>query len=345
MTMNRDDRGTPLEQAASWHVHLLSDDANEADWLAFERWLSADVDHREAYRQIEETWVEVGDLVHLIPESEHGSIARLPRLDVVAPPIDPIVSIADYTSRRPILISRRWTAIAAGIALFAIVFSVSVFGPSSAVTYKTAKGETRALSLADGSTIHLNSDSMIRVTLGRNRREVVMDDAEVSFDVAKDPGRPFIIVAGDRRIRVVGTEFNVLRHESRLTVTLRRGSLDVLPMRVGTVEPVRLSPGQELTHNEGQTGSAVRTVNADNAFAWQTGHLIYHDRPLEDVVSDLNRYFELPLRVDKNASALNFSGVLTVDTENAVVQRLEEFLPVAASRSETEIVLRLKSQP
>jgi transmembrane sensor len=62
--------------------------------------------------------------------------------------------------------------------------------------------------------------------------------------------------------------------------------------------------------------------------------LVYSDAPLDAVVEDLNQYFAVPIRVkDHKAGQLRFSGVLVLDSEGAVVDRLQAFMPVAAVRS------------
>lgn len=69
----------------------------------------------------------------------------------------------------------------------------------------TAVGEQRDVMLVDGSTLHVNTDTALTVTLGGKERSVQLDKGEVLFDVTYDAARPFDISAGDRRVRVVVT--------------------------------------------------------------------------------------------------------------------------------------------
>lgn len=324
-----------LDEAADWHVRLLAPDATEADWLAFEQWLSADALNQAAYDRVERTWALVEDA----------------RPDVNRPPAEPtrdsnviaFKSLAPDPAAMGPLRTRR-NAIAAGIA--ALLVTGGLLGPRlwpAGTVYQTAKGETRTITLADGSILRLNSGSRVRVDLEKNARHVIMGDAEVSFDVAKDPSRPFYVAAGDRQVRVVGTEFNILNHQGRTVVTLRRGVIDVQPRPVAaSVKPVRLAPGEQLTYRTGTAPATLRQVNADAAFAWQKGQLVYQDSSLADIVSDLNRYFPTPIHLDPKLAALTFSGVLSVDSEQAVVERLEAFLPVVAEHSQQGFVLRAR---
>ena len=310
----------PQTDAADWVVRLRAPEVGEADWLAFEDWLCAAPDNRARFDAAEALWAEVdaraGDLMDLLAETpKPGFKAR--RLSWSAP----LVGVL---------------AAAAFLALLA-PYAAGVFARPT--VYTTAKGEHSTLQLADGSRVDLNGGSSISVRIDRNRREVVMNDAEAAFDVTHDPARPFIIHVGDRSVRVVGTQFDVSHRGGMISVTVRRGVVRVASISGG--DAVALTPGQQLRHHEGDGGSSIDTVSADDVFAWRQGRLIYRDRPLADVVADLNHDFQTPIRIEGDQlAALRFSGVLTVDTESATLQRLTALLPLSATSSEGVIVLR-----
>ncbi len=143
---------------------------------------------------------------------------------------------------------------------------------------------------------------------------------------------------------MVGTEFNVLHHAGAVSVAVRRGVVAVSPNTGGAA--LRLTRGQRLTHREGAADQAVEAAPPDEAFGWKTGHLIYRDRPLDDIVSDLNRYFEQPIRVsDGRTGALKFSGVLMVDSPDATVDRLQALMPLEIAHSDAGVTLTARSVP
>lgn len=295
------------EEAVQWHVRLTSELASEADWLAFETWLDAAPDNGAAYARVEA-------LVS----------------DLEAPPA-PVVTLASRRRRR----TWAWpVGIAASITLAASLGAgmwLQRSGPPATV-YETAKGATRQIALADGTHIRLNSGSRLSVTLARNERRVTMADAEAAFDVAKDPSRPFLIEAGDRTIRVVGTEFDVLHHAGRFTVTVRRGIVEVRPTAAGpAAAPIaRLVKGQALAHEEGAGGDVISTIDPDRAFSWTAGRLVYDDVSLADVAADLGRYGAAPITVAPDARDLRLTAVIQIDSQDAMVRRLSAFLPVTA---------------
>lgn len=321
------------DQAIAWLVRVESDSADEDDWLGLEAWLAEAPEHREAYGQLELMSAAFADQSHLIAPGlaadDPGEVA-----DLVArrsPPARPGVS------------RRAWItgAAAAAAAVLAGVIGISVMGRPATTVYEAERGAARTVVLADGSTIGLNGGSTIRVRMERGARRVFMQDAEASFDVARDASRPFIVEAGDRRVQVLGTEFNVRSTTGTVTVTVRRGVVQVGAQRGGG-RVDRLTVGKELTHRVGSAVSRVRDVAPDEAFAWKTGRLVCRDRRLADIVADLNRQLPTPIIVEGRAADLRFSGVLVVDDEAAVLRTLEAYLPVRAARIGGEI--RLESR-
>jgi transmembrane sensor len=213
---------------------------------------------------------------------------------------------------------------------------------ASTTVYQTAKGERRQITLADGSHIDMNAGSRLSVRLGGKDRRVTMDDAEAVFDVAKDASRPFLITAGDRTVRVVGTQFNVRRRDGVQSVTVSRGVVEVMPA-AGAGQRFRLTVGQRLDHVEGASDSQLRAASPDEAESWRTGRLIYRGEPLANVVADLNRYTSEPVRLaDAHTGRIAFSGVLTTDQGDGVVRSLTLLAPVTSTHTKDGILLRPK---
>jgi transmembrane sensor len=334
-TPNQGAKTSVRDQAADWFVRLQSD-AVEADWVAFGDWLDLSVEHGHAYDAVEAMWVALDDPEGLIRAQLAATPAvPAPRRMATPRPAGRLLGLA--RSRTPWAMTA--AAMAAGVAL--AVGGVSQWAAPPPVVYETAHGQTRVVMLEDGTRVHLNSGSKISVSFDHDARRVVMADAEGAFDVAKDSKRPFLITAGDRQIRVVGTEFDVLRHAGRLVLTVRRGVVEVRPQDSLGSDPVRLTVGAQLVHSEGEAENTVRQVAPDAAFAWQTGHLVYDDQPLSAVADDLTRYLPVPVRVQgEHAAKLRFSGVLQLDTEDAMVRRLEAYLPIRAEHTPAAVILR-----
>ncbi|MBO9707359.1 MAG: FecR domain-containing protein [Caulobacter sp.] len=319
----------PIQQAANDWFARLQGDAGLEDWTAFQAWLEVDPAHAAAYDEIEALWIELEDLS---PE----------QIAAPAPAAETVVGFTPLPWSRTKPPVRRWVWAGLGAAAAAAVVTAILpqLTRPTFTDYTTRRGETRELALADGSRLTLGAATTIRVRLTRAERDVTLVDGEASFDVAHLENRPFVVTAGDHEIRVLGTEFNILSHDDRLAVTVRRGLVQVSG---GTDGAVRLTKGQQLIHTGGLATSQVRAADPDAAFAWKTGKLVYRETPLAEVVADLNRYVATPIRVDPSAASVKVSGVLLVDEETAMIRRLELFAPVVSQRSGGEIVLKARA--
>src|SRR5690606_36114713 len=58
-------------------------------------------------------------------------------------------------------------------------------------TFATATGEQRTVELPDGSSIQLNTGTVVEVDYRRDARRLRLVEGEALFDVAEEPSRPF----------------------------------------------------------------------------------------------------------------------------------------------------------
>jgi transmembrane sensor len=325
------DDGRVAEEAARWFARLQGEAATGDDWLAFERWLEASPAHASAYDRLEALWVDL----------EYAPVAK----DLGGRPVAAAArrrrSVRSAQARNAMPRRAIWgagAAIAAGLVV-AVGVGLQTQGVATQ-TYSTPAGQTRDITLADGTHIRLNAASKITVRLERDARRVEMADAEAVFDVTHDAKRPFLIGVGDRQVRVVGTEFNLRHRADVVDLTVRRGTVEVRPAGAPQAAPTRVTVGQELTHIVGQTVQLLKVADPDATFAWTNGQLIYRDQPLSDVAADLSRRFGVPVRAaDARTAAVRFSGVLVTDNETDVLRRLAAYAPVRVERTPGEIIL------
>lgn len=330
------DDGHVAEEAAGWFARLQGEAATGGDWLGFERWLRSSPAHTKAYERLEGLWI---DLEYAPVAHERGGrpVLAARRQVVAGRRRAPSRRASQDQNRR-----RAWLGAGAAIAASLVVaVGVGLRAPGvTTVTYETAPGQTREVTLADGTHIRLNAASKIGVSLGRDARRVQMADAEAAFDVAHDASRPFLIGVGDRQVRVVGTQFNLRHRADQFDLTVRRGIVEVRPTDAPRAAPTRVRVGQALSHTDGQASQVLKASDPDQAFAWTSGQLIYRDQPLSDVAADLSRRFAAPVRTaDARTAALRFSGVLVTDNEADVLRRLQAYAPVRIERAGDAIIL------
>lgn len=299
-------------RAAAWVVRLRADDASDEDLAAATAWLEADPAHRQAFDEAEALWAGLDDLLP-------GQAA-------------PVVDLAARRARRTGF-NPGWRVAAPAIAaaLAAAVVLAPLLRSAPAVIYRTAPGEIRTVTLDDGSRVKINGGSTLTVKMERGRRLVRMDQAEAAFDVAHEAGRPFLVEVGESRVRVVGTAFNIRRTAAETEVSVLRGVVEVSD-RAQPSHRVRLTIGQQVRRDDADDRMAVAPVDVRTAAVWTQGRRVYDDRPLSEIAADLSRAFATPVVVAPGAADLRFSGVLLLDDEDAVIARLERFLPIRATR-------------
>jgi len=122
-------------------------------------------------------------------------------------------------------------------ASFLVLGVAGAFFYNQRGTYSTATGEERSVSLEDGSTLDLNSQSKVRVRFNTHERTVELIQGQALFRVSKDLARPFIVSTDTTQVRAVGTQFDVYRKSSGTVVTVIEGRVAVLPEAASPKRP------------------------------------------------------------------------------------------------------------
>jgi transmembrane sensor len=310
------------DEAVAWLVRVQSDAATADDWKALTAWLEGSEDRIAAFEAAEMLSAEVGELAPQIAPA-----LRPPSRGEVLPLRKP----------RP-----RWPSLAALGALAASLAAAPIVWQDYRgveTVYRTGPGQVRELALADGSHIHMDAASTVTVRLGWRERRVALADAEATFDVAKDAGRPFLIDVGDQQVRVVGTRFNIRHYDGDFVLTVSRGVVEVREPARGEAPLARLTVGDELRHRDGSGHTAIAKVDPAAAFAWAEGRLYCEDRPLSEIVAYLNRRYATPIRITPTAASRRFTGVLQLGDQETLVRQLGGYLRLPVRRTEAQFTL------
>ena len=332
--------------ACAWVVRLQAPGAGEAEWLAFEVWLRETPGGEAAYDAAMNLWLlaDAYDPDRAGADGHDRDLERGARGGVFVGA--PWRSMAGR-GMAALGLGGLGAVMAAGWVLLAVHQPAQPARPSFApvaTVYLTAKGERRAVVLADGTRLDLSGGSRVAVSLEPGARRVSMDEGEVAFTVTHDPNRPFAVSVGDRQVRDLGTEFDIRHTGSQIRIAVRRGMVEVAANNGAKDAPIDLAAGRLLTRDEATDVTTVRTAPVDEAFAWKHGRLIYRDQPLQVVVDDLNRTFPRAVRIEgERVASLRFTGVLNVDEEDATIRRLTALLPISASRAGGATVLKARA--
>lgn len=257
-------------QAFEWVARKFARGLSDADSGAFDAWYAADTRHKGAYARA----MAIYNAINLatVPQS----ISPEPGQAAGNPP----------TPRREWL---KFGAMAACVA--ATVGTMSFSGLFDEQVLATAKGEFRKVPLQDKSIATINSGSRMAVEFTRHERKVDLQQGEAWFEVAKDKAKPFVVEAGDARIRAVGTAFSVRRFEHGTEVLVTEGSVEVWS-KDRTAQRRQLAAGERafLAHDAHAISVTRQPAEVNRKLAWREGKLILKNQPLSDAVDDFNRY-------------------------------------------------------
>ncbi len=323
------------EQAADWFARRLDRHEGPGRHLtdvkaeqAFAAWLQADPRHRAAYRFIERT---ADDITWAHPQSGY-------------------VPAASRRAR-----GRAWPRFAAAVAGIAILAGAGVYGAQALNGIHTDVGETRTLTLSDGTQVTLSGKSSIAVHFTGRQRQVVLNYGEAYFDVVHNAQRPFSVVAGGTEVRDVGTQFNVNMRQASVEISVLAGEISVNHPDARTQPVLDAHAGQRvrvalIAARSAAAPAAVRApelsaLAPQEALAIREGRQSYDQTRLVDIVDDINRYYGPGISLaDPTAGNQRLTASFMPKDVNAFIAGLPEIASLVVSQSDDGHVV-ISSRP
>lgn len=225
---------------------------------------------------------------------------------------------------------RRKQVLSGGLATLLLGFTLWSFDPAwYSEDVRTAIGERDSLQLADGSRVVLNSATHLRIERRLRSRQIELLAGEAAFTVAHGD-KPFIVRSQDVTVRDIGTVFNVRSDGRGVAVAVLEGEVEVSTRQSA---PQRLQGGKQKLAHAGRIG-ASEAANMERVTAWQHGKLRFDGTPLSEVIVDIQRYRQAPVRLaDPRIASLRVSGEFDSDAVESLLDLLPAILPVALIRS------------
>jgi transmembrane sensor len=299
-------------EAVDWLVRRRSASTDVS--AAFEAWLEQAPDNADAYAEVERAWSAVA-LAGDDPE---------------------LIDLRQSVSARAAQPRR---AIAAG--LVAALLGLSALGayqlaaPKALAdqSFRTGVGQQATVTLPDGTSVTLNTDTVVRTRADEGRRLVYLERGQAYFKVAKDRRHPFVVTAAGRTVTALGTAFDVRVDGRELKVVLVEGRV-----RVESIKPAGLAnqtapqqgvlatemgPGSQLVAPDDADWRVTRTDTARET-SWLHGQIVIDDKPLREVVEELNRYSERKVvLVDARLGDAHLSGIFRPGDLEGLASALE----------------------
>ena len=335
------------ERAADWLARRAGDSWSTAEQRQLDEWLRASTAHKVAFLRLEAVWQQASRLKALS--------AGTPAAHRKVPPPGRLVALACPRSTRPLFsrLTRRdgrfWgtpyfrpTALAS-VLIAVILAATAYFRPLHGTTFRTEVGVVSAVPMSDGSKVTLNTDSQVRIAVTEKERRVNLGRGEAFFEVAKDPSRPFVVIAGDCKVVAVGTKFSVWREANEVRVAVTEGRVMVTNGTGGATERSAAEVAAGSVAHAGAAGVLVqreRLNEVEEVLSWRRGVLFFHDVPLSAVVAEFNRYNARKIVLANPAVAdIRIGGSFRSTNVDGFVRLLQDGFSIHVEHRGEQIVL------
>lgn len=309
------------ECAAEWLERKDRGDWTEADQAALDAWCAEDPAHRLALWRLGSAWEFADRLAALKrPRFHQTVIARGRKLWPLLPKL------------------------AAGAMVAVVVASAAYYlAPQARETrFATEIGGRKTLELRDGSTIEMNTGTVLRMANDGTQRKVWLDKGEALFNIKHDAAHPFVVITSAHRITDLGTKFVVRDGADSLEVTLLEGRAR-LESGESALKPqlAFLSPGDVVVATATTLDVTRRSPGAlAAALGWQRGVLVFQRTTLAEAAAEFNRYSTKRLVIgDAKTAQLQINGTFKNDDAVSFAGTARAVFGLRVEKRGDEIVL------
>lgn len=208
-----------------------------------------------------------------------------------------------------------------------------------------AQGETREITLSDGTQLWLNSGSRVFYPErfdGRERR--IRIDGEIFADVAKDRRHPFVVSASDVEVRVLGTQFSLKSYAENpnIEVALIEGSVAMRAGNPGKSVDYTLTPGDMIRYNRTSGSLETYRIDTETYGSWHSNrNLCFVNQTLGDIATDLERRFNVKIIIEGSelAEAQYYASFINNESLDRILRALNSNDNMRISRINGTIII------
>lgn len=272
------------EAAADWLERRETGIWSDEDQAGFDSWIAQAYIHKVAYLRLKSAWDRADRLVVLRRQT------------------------ADRASGRK-KISPAALRVAAAVILL-VAGTTAVQEPAAIHVYSTGLGERQNITLADGTHVELNTNTVLREHYTGKIRSITLEQGEAYFAVHHDVTRPFVIRVGEHSVTDIGTKFFIRRDSDRLSVGVTEGRVELGTANDGSGKQVLLDAGKIAFVSRSRIAVFTRSSNVlADELAWRAGMLVFNHTTLGEAAAEFNRYNREKLVIaDPRAAGLLIGG-------------------------------------
>ena len=209
--------------------------------------------------------------------------------------------ISESYSPKVISISRRsWIIGIAASFILAIGAFFILNQNTNQITIDTSLAEVKTVDLPDGSTVYLNAESSVSFPEKgwSDAREVILT-GEAFFEVKR--GSSFIVRTSNGSVQVLGTSFNVRSRGELMQVACKTGKVRVVSNNDASEQII--TPGLTVSIEKNLVSEPMET-RLDRIDSWRNGQYDYESIPLEQILDEVKRLYQVEIEHDFSESEL-----------------------------------------
>lgn len=237
----------------------------------------------------------------------------------------------------------RWLA-AASVTLVLLAGGWFFQKPLLYETVTTGAHQLRTLSLPDGSTVALNSNSsltMPRIGYGWFSRQVALTGDAV-FDVKHlSTNQPFIVQdINGLNVEVLGTEFSVRSRAKNAEVVLKRGKVNLhYATQNQPPQNLLMKPGDRVRLDAKGT-LQLQTQSDTTRFAyWRYRMFSFNSTPLREVARQIQAVFGVNVQLaDPALARRKLTGTIRAGSSDELAEALAELLGLRLSHRGSNLI-------
>lgn len=297
-----------VDQAIGWLVKLQSGEASADDWDACKRWRDARPDHALAWDRV---------------QGIQGRFNRLP-----GRAMDTLEGARRDTDRRRTLRALGLVFVG-GTSLW--LARNTTTADALLADLRTGVGERRQLTLADGSSLWMDTDTAVDIRFDAAQRRLHLHRGRILLTSGPDTGagqyRPLSVATRDGSVRALGTRFMITRAEHDTQAQVFEHAVELRPAN----GPARVLKSGEQGRFNTLGVTDLRPSDADTD-AWTDGLLVTRGMRLGQLVAELARYQQGRLACDPAIAGLRVSGVFSLQDTEQTLALLEKSQPIRVHR-------------
>ncbi|MGC4235462.1 MAG: FecR family protein [Niabella sp.] len=295
-----------------------------------EQWLEADPAHKKIYEDTVTVWKSAKTSHSYALYNKEKAWERLQQQLGDAPSVAP--------KKKAKLAAFSWWKLSAAAASVAAVLLLFIFINKPRPLQFTAQQEQLKVTLDDHSLVTLFPDADLLVSPDFNKRtRTVTLKGNARFDIAKDPGKPFIIHNNDMEVRVLGTSFTIQQGKDFNTVFVHSGKVKATLLE----QSVTAVAGQKIVRSHTTNQLKLVTIKTDIDEILQTQTLKVKDIRIDSLARLLEELYNIEVQPGTtiNSKKITSTYFIGSETPEQIIENIALIINASWTKKDNQYII------